>query len=235
MSHSASAWAMKQVTNTPLEKLVLLILADCHNEASGKCFPSVSFICERAMCSRQGAMNVIASLESQGFISAKKNPGKSTHYALLTSQQSVPVNRVDRSTECTGPVNSVDRTGQLSGHEPGNNQEVTGNTNRPDFESGPPVCPHKAILDIYHEELPSLRRVRDWTETREAHLRARWRENSERQDLEWWRKFFRYVARSDFLTGRIEPAPGRPTFQADLEWILRPSNFTKIIEGKYHR
>lgn len=245
---------MKQVTGTPLEKLVLLVLADCHNEATGRCFPSINFICDRAMCSRQGAMKVLHSLEEQGLILARKSPGKSTHYQLLTSQQSVPVgvengpesasptgqlsvpvNRVYPSTECTGPVNSVDHTGQLSLPEPGNNQEVTGNTTRPDSKSGPPVCPHKAILEIYHQELPALRRVRTWTETRESHLRSRWRENPERQDLDWWRKFFRYIGRSDFLMGRSDPAPGRPAFQADLEWILRPMNFTKIIEGKYHR
>jgi hypothetical protein len=24
-------------------------------------------------------------------------------------------------------------------------------------------------------------------------------------------------------------------FQADLEWLIRPNNFVKVIEGRYHR
>jgi len=46
--------------------------------------------------------------------------------------------------------------------------------------------------------------------------------------MEFWRKFFSYVNQSDFLRG----ADG--TWQADLEWLIRPTNFVKVIEGKYH-
>ena len=147
MSFKAAAWALEQTTKTPLEKLVLIVLADCQNEATGKCFPSLSYLQDKAMCSRQGAINVIASLENQGFISAKKEAGKKTFYSFhmeQTGQLSVPVEETNRSTECTGTgqlsvpvnsvygstectqlVNSVDPTGQLSRPEPRNNQEVT--------------------------------------------------------------------------------------------------------------
>lgn len=98
----------------------------------------------------------------------------------------------------------------------------------------PPSCPHEKIIEIYHEVLPTLRRVRDWNETRQGYLRSRWRENPERQDPAWWRKFFEYVGRSDFLMGRVELGTDRKPFQADLEWIVKPLNFTKIYEGRYH-
>jgi hypothetical protein len=35
------------------------------------------------------------------------------------------------------------------------------------------------------------------------------------------------------LTGKVNSKDGR-AFVADLEWILKPSNFAKIVEGKYH-
>jgi hypothetical protein len=93
-------------------------------------------------------------------------------------------------------------------------------------------CPHQAIIDLYHEALPTGRQVRIWSDTRKAKLRARWKEDPTRQSLEWWGKFFSYVAESDFLTGKTASAGRRP-FELGLEWIVSPENFAKILEGKY--
>lgn len=90
-----------------------------------------------------------------------------------------------------------------------------------------PPCPHAEIIALYHELLPSLRQVRTWEGKRPKHLQARWREDFERQNLDWWGRFFGYVAKSDFLMGR------KTDFAADLEWLIAPSNFAKVIEGKY--
>jgi hypothetical protein len=40
---------------------------------------------------------------------------------------------------------------------------------------------------------------------------------------------------SRFLTGKAEPGPGRKPFVATLEWLLRPKNFAKVVEGTYHQ
>lgn len=93
-------------------------------------------------------------------------------------------------------------------------------------------CPQQSIIALYHEALPTARRVRVWNRIRRAKLRARWKEDSSRQTLGWWARFFAYIARSDFLTGRVS-TPGRKPFEIDLEWIVTESNFVKIIEGKY--
>lgn len=98
-----------------------------------------------------------------------------------------------------------------------------------------PDCPHGEIVALYHELLPELRRVRDWTPDRQAFLRSRWRENPKRQNLDWWRKFFGYVRECPFLMGEGQQSPDRPPFTADLEWLVRPTNFRKVIEGKYQR
>lgn len=96
-------------------------------------------------------------------------------------------------------------------------------------------CPHQQIIDAYHELLPTCTPVRVWNDQRKALLRQRWREDAKRQRIEWWRKFFAYVADSEFLTGRGQTIPGREPFVADLEWLIRPQNFAKVVEGKYHR
>lgn len=93
---------------------------------------------------------------------------------------------------------------------------------------GKPECPHQEIIRIYHEVLPQCPAVRDWTPARATQLRARWNESPDRQNLDYWRGLFQYVAGCDFLVGRTS----KPFF-ADLEFITKSNNFTKIREGKY--
>lgn len=89
-------------------------------------------------------------------------------------------------------------------------------------------CPHQKIIELYHETLPELMAVREWTDDRQAKLRSRWKEKPERQSLEWWAEFFAYVSQSDFLMARTD----KP-FACSLEWLVSPKNFVKVIEGKY--
>ena len=99
--------------------------------------------------------------------------------------------------------------------------------------SKPATCPHEKIIELYHEVLPECPRVRKWTDTRRAHLKARWREGN--QDLGGWRRFFEYVKTSDFLVGKARSSNGRAPFVADLAWLVKQENFAKVIEGRYHR
>lgn len=92
---------------------------------------------------------------------------------------------------------------------------------------GKPNCPHEDILKLYHEILPIMPAVKIWTEKRQALLKARWSEDEKRQNLEYWERLFKYILKSDFLCMRTG------TFQCSLEWILKSTNFVKIIEGNY--
>jgi uncharacterized protein YdaU (DUF1376 family) len=127
-----------------------------------------------------------------------------------------------------------------------NNQEDTyicPPDGEPEAKDGLPECQHKAVMDLYHQHLPTLRRVEVWNATRQGYLRQRWREVAaemaqskpiDQQDvLDWWARFFQHIGKSKFLTGKVSSQSGR-AFAADLEWIIKPSNFAKIIEGKYH-
>lgn len=94
-------------------------------------------------------------------------------------------------------------------------------------DAGRPACPHEQIIALYHELLPTLPAVKVWNDKRKQALKSRWLEDEKRQTLDFWRKYFNYVATSDFLTGRSG------TFQATLEWLVNSSNFVKVIEGNY--
>lgn len=89
-------------------------------------------------------------------------------------------------------------------------------------------CPHEQIISAYHEILPEMPQVKVLTEKRKSSLKARWREDEKRQDLEFWNRFFNYVRTSDFLMGKTPSG-----WQADFEWLVNSSNFVKVIEGKY--
>lgn len=113
-------------------------------------------------------------------------------------------------------------------------------------EGGPklPPCPHRAVLDLWREVLPAMPQHNPdlWDGTRADHLRARWRETAQlkgwatqAEGLTYLRKLFAYVAQSQFLTGKSPSRDqDRPAFVIELEWLVKPSNWRKVIEGKYH-
>ena len=92
-----------------------------------------------------------------------------------------------------------------------------------------PSCPHEKIIDLYHKILPSLPQIQVWNGASEKNLRTRWKEDPQRQSLEFWEAFFEYIAKSEFLMGRVKD------WSCDLMWIVRPTNFAKIINGAYHK
>lgn len=94
-------------------------------------------------------------------------------------------------------------------------------------------CPHSDIIALYHELLPANPRIKVWDGARADSLRARWREDPKRQNLDYWRRYFAHVAASPFLTGKVEGQGGRP-FLPGLDWLVKASNFAKVIEGRYH-
>ncbi|WP_129408065.1 hypothetical protein [Marinitoga lauensis] len=100
----------------------------------------------------------------------------------------------------------------------------------PQQVEGPPHTPYKKIIELYHTYCPSLPRVKVLNETRKKYIKARWKEYP---DLKFWEQYFQSVEESDFLTGRADYGNRNP-FIADLEWLMRPNNFAKVIEGKYN-
>lgn len=90
------------------------------------------------------------------------------------------------------------------------------------------ACPQKQIVGLYHEILPSHPTVRLWGNKNQGYLSARWKSDPEFQSLDWWKSFFHRVGASDFLTGKT-----KQEFMPDLEWLIKQSNFTKILNGRY--
>ncbi len=100
-------------------------------------------------------------------------------------------------------------------------------------------CPHQKLLELYHVECHSLARVARWSESRKKAMATLWKLvcheekfTTEQQGLEYFEGYFNWIEQSDFLCGRTG---GDRPFLATIDWILKPANFTKIIESNYHR
>ena len=113
---------------------------------------------------------------------------------------------------------------------------------RPDPHARPGEipCPHKRIIEAYEAILPELPRVRVWRAQQASDLRARWREklregkfSDEESGVDYFRRFFGYVRRSEFLMGRRSGRDGR-TVRNCLAWMVKAKNFDGIVDGKYH-
>ena len=152
---------------------------------------------------------------------------------LLCSEAGVPVPRGDDAHICA-------IGGMLIGNA------LLSLSKSADSKPAPVTCPADAIVALYHEAMPDNPRVKVLNEARRTAIRKRWREAakltckpfgySNRPDgLAAWKAFFEVCAESDFLTGKVPALPGRPVFIADIDFIMSPSGFAKILENKYHR
>jgi hypothetical protein len=92
------------------------------------------------------------------------------------------------------------------------------------------TCPQQKIVDLYNLKFPELPNVKSWPTHLQKILKMRWREDSHRQSLKWWDNYFEFIRQSEFLMGKTKGG-----FQVDLEWIIRPTNMTKILNGRYHK
>ena len=112
-----------------------------------------------------------------------------------------------------------------------------------------PPCPVDRLIDSYAKTLPTMpqprRRLFKAGKSVDS-LRARWRwvlsekyESGERQGqrmalsedegVQWFERFFAYVAKSEFLTGKKGDWSG-----CNLGWLVTRSRFESVLSGAYH-
>lgn len=91
------------------------------------------------------------------------------------------------------------------------------------------------ITEIYNETLGgTLPRVESLSEPRQRALKARCSKKIGSRETgmpEFWRGYFGYVAsKCPFLVGE-----NKDGWTADFDWLIKESNFLKVIEGSYER
>mgnify|MGYP000901817018 FL=1 len=83
---------------------------------------------------------------------------------------------------------------------------------------------YQFVIDNYHTLCPKMSKVQALNKTRKGYINARVGEYG----LEKVISVLRMAGQSDFLNGINDKA-----WKADFEWIVRPENFVKVMEGKY--
>lgn len=109
--------------------------------------------------------------------------------------------------------------------------------------SGLPSCPHLVLIESFVKLCPELPEPKPelWQGKNADALRARWkwvltakRKNGSRyastteEAIDWFERYFAYVSRSDFLSGRN----GKWT-KCNLGWLVNSENFAKVVQGQY--
>ena len=173
---------------------------------------------------------------TKGLINERVN--RNTDYCSVNSISGHPTNsnsghtkdkrKTNRNTPYSLSPAGDEQPGQISSAQP----KKTASKRKP------PV-PYVQIIDLYHEILPELPEVQNYDDpTRRSQIRARWQQVVGKNktvcaDLDFWRRYFGYIRKCPFLMGQVDPKPGHSAFRADLTWLTKSSNFTKVIEGRY--
>ncbi len=87
------------------------------------------------------------------------------------------------------------------------------------------ACPFTQIKDMYHEICTSFPTIRRIDGARGRAVAARWRTY---QSLDTFKELFQIAESSSFLKGQNDR-----NWHADFDWMMKPTNFTKILEHKY--
>jgi len=94
------------------------------------------------------------------------------------------------------------------------------------------IVPYDEIVEIYHEVLINLPGIRELTPKRKTYIKNIWEseggESEARNNIGWWNKYFEFVKTCPHLMGENNRG-----WTANLQWITKPENFIKIIEGNY--
>lgn len=104
-----------------------------------------------------------------------------------------------------------------------------------------PNCPHQKLIDLYAKHLPEMPYPAIWEGKNQNAMRSRWRwvltatkrggerhATDEASGIDWFERFFAYVAKSDFLTGRNEKFTS-----CDLGWLMKADKFSNVVSGNY--
>lgn len=82
----------------------------------------------------------------------------------------------------------------------------------------------KEIIEYFHEQCSTLPKVQLVNDTRKKAIKARIKDVGIEKVME----VIRMTSESSFLIGKNDR-----NWSADFDWIMKPTNFTKILEGNY--
>lgn len=241
---------------SPAQKSVLISLAD-NSSDEGVCWPSIKTICKRTCLSERSVQRAINWLEDQDILVRDLRYKRSTVYEfnldrldnfnpVTVTPDRVTGDTVTPSTPSLCRINPVTVTPRTIIEPPIEPSPLVDDENIDQLDDAfeektqpisdkhkKPKIPYQKIVELYESILPELPCVNLLTETRKAHIRARWHDHQQHQNLEFWQDYFSLVKKSPFLLGKVAGKNGGKPFRANLDWLINSSNFVKVTEGNY--
>lgn len=232
MSVQAITWALKQRVRSATHKAVLLVIAN-RLDPTGFGWPSQKLVARESQCSDRTVRRVLADLEQDGVLLRSDRRRKNGSYSTDTIQFSMPMEpadnlssgdpadnltsgQIDQRPDTTKPA---DRLSGLTSLEP--------NTKNPKKVGGEPPPNLPEALESYNEAAERCGWVlmREFTENRRIAARAAWKRLGGKDG---WHRLIAQAERQSFLGGANDRS-----WRMDFDWILKPANAAKILEGKY--
>lgn len=204
VSAEATFWAWRQSVKSSM-KLTLLALANCHNENTGQCNPSIAYISKSTGLNRKTVMSALFSLEEMGLIKPQKAVGAGSHYVLITSAKigTTSDNKTSTKNGTSPKINQSqkrDCTSTKNGHDQSqkrdtNLKETKNNLKKYSFSGETIKLTHEDFekcistyrnLDVYAELLQldlELGGEKGWFMTMHAKLNYRNKNNGKHQTV----------------------------------------------------
>lgn len=130
-------------------------------------------------------------------------------------------------TPCISSVYQTDTKGlpSVSVGEVRSGKDRVMKTSSPTPIDRQPLFDYQSVVDCFNSVCTSLPKVQKLTDKRRKAIRSA----ATLLDNMTFKEVFGIVERSDFLTGRSG------SWSCGFDWIIKPANLTKIIEGNYSR
>lgn len=206
------------------EKIVLLSLAD-HADDTGKCYPSTARLCRKTSLTERGVQGVVSRLKAKGWLSITIGGGKSgSNLYTITPAPYAPPHPPPPRTMRTPPPHPVPQTPAPGAPKPSvtinETKKRETNVSRARDETAVCIAHFNAIA-----ERVGWSQVQKITGPRKASLAHR---IADCGGADAWCGAMDRAASSPLLTGQS----GRG-WRADFDWLCKPANFTKLMEGNY--
>ena len=239
MATNCTAWAWTKASDvdTPAMLVVLLKLADMAHD-DGKSWPSHAYLAGKTGLSERTVRAAIAGMEGR-FLRTEPRAGRTDIIWLLV--EAVTLDPVPRGEMEAGPRGRPKNPGNLRqtpekcgetpariADEPKIEPKTEATEGLTPLVAGGDASPARQAFDAWNEfaEAKGKAKALKLNDQRRRALNARLKECG---GVVEWRRVISEIPSSAFLMGSTHHR-----FVISLDFLLQPSSFVKLLEGRYH-
>ena len=197
----------------------------------------------RALAFRIGASEEVVSLILDVFFKLEDGVWRHTRCDSEIAEYKAICNRNKTNGKAGGrpkktqsvsseiPVGTQSEPSRNPNQEPITNNQESKSKSSCDQQAGSRErIDYESVFEAYARNLPKLPQVRIKDDARKRAIKTIIGMDKKFAEPDFFDRYFAYVEKSDFLMGRNERAWKGCCF----DWLMKPANLKKIIEGNYH-